>query len=71
MRSSCSSPVLRSSTSPERCETCSGLRNRRFAGSTQLADAAFAGGITGIVGIVMAIVMIGAATSVGSDADPL
>jgi hypothetical protein len=37
----------------------------------QLARTAFAGGITGIVGITMAIVIIGAATSVGADADPI
>ena len=40
-------------------------------GSVQLAHVAFAGAITGIVGITMAIVIIGAATSVGADADPL
>jgi len=40
-------------------------------GSAQLAHVAFAGAITGIVGITMAIVMIGAATSVGADAEPL
>ena len=40
-------------------------------GSAQLAHIAFAGAITGIVGIRMAIVMIGAATSVGADAEPL
>lgn len=40
-------------------------------GSAQLARTAFAGAITGIVGITMAIVMIGAATSVGVDAEPI
>ena len=40
-------------------------------GSAQLANAVFAGAITGIVGITMAIVMIGAATSVGADAEPV
>jgi len=40
-------------------------------GSAQLAHVAFAGAITGIVGITMAIVMIGAATSVGADAEPM
>jgi len=40
-------------------------------GSAQLASAVFAGAITGIVGITMAIVMIGAATSVGADAEPM
>lgn len=40
-------------------------------GSAQLASAVFAGAITGIVGLTMAIVMIGAATSVGVDADPI
>jgi hypothetical protein len=40
-------------------------------GSAQLASGVFAGAITGIVGITMAIVMIGAATSVGADAEPV
>jgi hypothetical protein len=40
-------------------------------GSAQLANAAFAGAITGVVGITMAIVMIAAATSVGTDAEPI
>ena len=40
-------------------------------GSAQLAPAGFAGAVTGIVGITMAIVMIGAATSVGADAEPM
>jgi hypothetical protein len=39
--------------------------------SVQLARAAYAGGITGIVGIAMAIVMIAAATSEAADADPV
>ena len=40
-------------------------------GSALLAHVAFACAITGIVGITMAIVMIGAATSVGADAEPI
>lgn len=43
----------------------------RLRGTAPLARTAFAGGITGIVGITMAIVIIGAATSVGADADPV
>jgi hypothetical protein len=48
-----------------------GSEESRLRGTAQLARTAFAGGVTGIVGITMAIVMIGAATSVGADADPL
>ncbi|HKZ20071.1 MAG TPA: hypothetical protein VJQ57_08170 [Acidimicrobiia bacterium] len=40
-------------------------------GSAPLTNAAFAGAITGAVGIAMAIVMIGAATAVGGEADPV
>jgi predicted RNA methylase len=47
-----------------------GRAETAFRGPAQLAHAAFAGAITGIVGITMAIVMIGAATSIGADADP-
>jgi hypothetical protein len=43
----------------------------RVLGTPQLAGAAFAGAIAGIVGVTMAIVMIGAATAVGADAEPL
>ncbi len=39
-------------------------------GSVQLARVAFAGAVTGITGITMAIVTISAATTVGADADP-
>jgi succinate dehydrogenase/fumarate reductase cytochrome b subunit len=38
-------------------------------GSAQLARVAFAGALTGITGIAMAIVMVAAATSEGADAD--
>ena len=48
-----------------------GSEEYRLRGTESLARTAFAGGVTGIVGITMAIVMIGAATSVGADADPL
>jgi len=50
--------VLRSAESPVR-------------GSAQLAGVAFAGALTGIAGMTMAIVMIAAATSEGADADPV
>jgi hypothetical protein len=40
-------------------------------GSAQLARTAFAGAITGIVGISSAIVIIASATSEGADADPV
>jgi hypothetical protein len=40
-------------------------------GSAQLARVAFAGAITGMAGMVMAIVMIAAATSEGANVDPL
>jgi hypothetical protein len=40
-------------------------------GSEQLANAAFAGAVVGAAGIAMAIVMVGAATSEGADADPV
>jgi hypothetical protein len=39
--------------------------------SAQLARVAFAGAVTGIAGMTMAIVMIAAATSEGADADPV
>jgi hypothetical protein len=48
-----------------------GEAERRFRGSAPLANAAFAGAITGAVGIALAIVIIGAATAVGADADPV
>ena len=40
-------------------------------GSVQLARVAFAGAITGIAGITMAIVIIAAAATEGADADPV
>ena len=40
-------------------------------GSVQLAHVAFAGAVVGAAGIAMAIVMVGAATSEGADADPV
>ena len=40
-------------------------------GSAQLARVAYAGAITGITGITMAIVMIAAAATEGADADPV
>jgi hypothetical protein len=40
-------------------------------GSAQLARTAFAGAITGIAGMTMAIVIIASATSEGADADPV
>lgn len=40
-------------------------------GSEQLARVAFAGALTGIAGMSIAIVMIAAATSEGADADPV
>ena len=40
-------------------------------GSAQLAHVAFAGAVVGAAGIAMAIVMVGAATSEGADADPV
>ena len=40
-------------------------------GSVQLARVAFAGALTGITGITMAILMIAGATSEGADADPV
>ncbi len=40
-------------------------------GSVQLAQVAFAGAVVGTVGIAMAIVIVGAATSEGANADPV
>jgi len=40
-------------------------------GSVQLARAAFAGAVTGITGITMAVVIIAGATAEGADANPL
>jgi hypothetical protein len=43
----------------------------RAGGSVQLARVAFAGAITGIAGMVMAIVIISSATTEGADANPV
>jgi Domain of unknown function (DUF4386) len=43
----------------------------RGRGSAQLARVAFAGGITGMAGMVMAIVIISGATTEGADANPV
>ncbi len=43
----------------------------RSRGSTQLARVAFAGAITGMAGMVMAIVIISGATTEGADANPV
>jgi len=51
--------------------TALGSAETTFAGSAQLARAAFAGAVVGATGIAMAIVMVGAATSEGADADPV
>ena len=48
-----------------------GSAETTIRGGTQLARVAFAGAIVGVSGITMAIVMIGAATSEGADADPV
>ena len=48
-----------------------GTAEASVRGSAPLARAAFAGAITGIAGIVMAVVMIAAATLEGSDSNPV
>jgi hypothetical protein len=48
-----------------------GGAERTVPGSVQLARVAFAGAVVGAAGIATAIVMVGAATSEGADADPL
>ena len=48
-----------------------GSAEATLGGSVQLARVAFAGAITGITGITMAIVMIAAAATEGADADPV
>jgi hypothetical protein len=48
-----------------------GSAETTVGGSVQLARVAFAGALTGIAGMTMAIVMIAAATSEGVDADPV
>ena len=48
-----------------------GSAEATVGGSQQLARVAFAGALTGITGITMAIVMIAAAATEGADADPV
>jgi hypothetical protein len=48
-----------------------GSAETTIPGSVQLARVAFAGAVVGAAGIAMAIVMVGAATSEGADADPV
>ena len=48
-----------------------GRAETTIRGSVQLARVAFAGAVVGAAGIATAIVMIGAATSEGADADPV
>ena len=48
-----------------------GSAETTVCGSVQLAHVAFAGAVVGAAGIAMAIVMVGAATSEGADADPV
>ena len=51
--------------------TALGDAEARVGGSAQLARVAFAGAITGIAGMVMAIVIISSATTEGADANPV
>ena len=51
--------------------TALGDAEARVGGSVQLARVAFAGAITGIAGMVMAIVIISSATTEGADANPV
>ncbi len=51
--------------------TVLGSAEATVRGSLQLARAAFAGALTGITGITIAIVMIAAAATEGADADPV
>lgn len=48
-----------------------GTAETTYRGSAQLARIAFAGGVTGMAGITMAIVMVSGATTEGADADPV
>src|SRR5215207_10427947 len=48
-----------------------GSAEATLRGSQQLARAAFAGALTGITGITMAVVMITGATAEGADANPV
>jgi succinate dehydrogenase/fumarate reductase cytochrome b subunit len=51
--------------------TALGDAETRVGGSPQLARVAFAGAITGMAGMVMAIVIISSATTEGADANPI
>jgi hypothetical protein len=51
--------------------TVLGTAEATVRGSGQLARTAFAGAVTGIIGITMAIVMIAGASAAGADADPV
>jgi succinate dehydrogenase/fumarate reductase cytochrome b subunit len=51
--------------------TALGDAEARVGGSVQLARVAFAGAITGMAGMVMAIVIISSATTEGADANPV
>jgi hypothetical protein len=51
--------------------TALGEAQTRAGGSVQLARLAFAGAITGMAGMVMAIVVISSATTEGADANPV
>ena len=51
--------------------TVLGTAEATVRGSGQLARTAFAGAVTGITGITMAIVMIAGASAAGADADPV
>ena len=51
--------------------TVLGDAERKGGGSAQLARVAFAGAITGMAGMVMAIVIISGATTEGADANPV
>jgi succinate dehydrogenase/fumarate reductase cytochrome b subunit len=51
--------------------TALGDAERRAGGSAQLARVAFAGAITGMAGMAMAIVIISGATTEGADANPI
>jgi hypothetical protein len=48
-----------------------GTAETRVGGSAQLARVAFAGALTGMAGMAMAIVMIASATTEGADANPV
>ena len=69
-RSRCCSQASCFCTSRRRSEVRSGVRRQALRGSAQLARVAFAGAITGMAGMVMAIVIIASATTEGADANP-